>query len=641
MTKLLICLSVLNWPNFYLLFFHLIKMCFFSRILTSIVINFIFIIITFAECRLLLFPPRTSSSTPSVPSDCKITETYGYSYDEFHPLIDQSKNNWTEPIGLNFSVSIVRDAHILLCEKINPGMNDRVYEIALGTKLNMFSELRLYRGAPASMSVFTPNLLSSVEMRAFWITVDKDGKINIGGGSNRTVILSYNEPNPIRVKYFSFSSWHFTYGKWMYDCARRNDSSEESESKKKKPEVALTPKERLYRDLVRNMDVVALPVYGDSDSPVNIFVAMNILRISLNMENGELSATGLAVIEWNDDRLIWESGDYDGLDRLFIKGYQSWKPNIISINAAENKFNKPFSVIRSGVIIKSHGTVVWSPKVDMRSMCDLNFQNWPWDTHICKIQLSMWAQNVSLADVTLWKENVISDWLVEGEITSTYSRTMETTEFTFSHFSGGGNSEYDYTLELSIHLKRRTSFFHNLFYYLFIVVSVLLLIAVCASPLGTKKMALNCFTILLLSGLLIMTACSLPDFTQQTPTIVTAYSVMLVTAAMYAAVTAFLLGLIRTKHETAPPQYIVAILDNVLFATVCCLPSKHAVRGNGVYDAVKGNNFNSDEKSQKSIMTKSKQNNVLKMHWLKLISAVDNIFSALVLLVTVFLLNSF
>lgn len=49
-------------------------------------------------------------------------------------------------------------------------------------------------------------------------------------------------------------------------------------------------------------------------------------------------------------------------------------------------------------MIRDYGTVSWTPKADMHTFCDLNFQNWPWDVHICKIQMSVWGQKVILAD---------------------------------------------------------------------------------------------------------------------------------------------------------------------------------------------------------------------------------------------------
>lgn len=147
------------------------------------------------------------------------TETFDHGYTNFYRMT-RPYQDWTDSVRLEFYVSAERNAHILLCPYEYLSKTDQVYEIALGLGNNSYSVLRRAKeGATKSMAL-TPYILSPVEMRKFWIVIEKTGIIRVG--QNKTAILTWIDPNPTHVRYFSFSTWVQTYGMWAFGCPPEN-----------------------------------------------------------------------------------------------------------------------------------------------------------------------------------------------------------------------------------------------------------------------------------------------------------------------------------------------------------------------------------------------------------------------------------
>lgn len=66
-----------------------------------------------------------------------------------------------------------RDAHILLSPSAQITNSDPVYEIVLGAGMNTFSVIRRLQKAAAKQSQSTPNLLTSLDIKSFWIHVSE------------------------------------------------------------------------------------------------------------------------------------------------------------------------------------------------------------------------------------------------------------------------------------------------------------------------------------------------------------------------------------------------------------------------------------------------------------------------------------
>lgn len=66
------------------------------------------------------------------------------------------------------------------------------------------------------------------------------------------------------------------------------------------------------------------------------------------------------------------------------------KFNILSSSSATPHIS-PF--YNSDTIIKSDGFVYWMPMIKIKTKCNIRLENWPWDSHFCKIELGTLSQN--------------------------------------------------------------------------------------------------------------------------------------------------------------------------------------------------------------------------------------------------------
>ncbi|KAL6957284.1 hypothetical protein U1Q18_052037 [Sarracenia purpurea var. burkii] len=134
------------------------------------------------------------------------------------------KPNTTSDVlaSITFNVKATSDAHILLSSKPNPLINEPGYEIVLGSAGNAASEIRRGQKAENKTKVATANVISGDEWRGFWIRVKSDGIIMVGKEGDDWPIMFWQDPKPLPVKYYGFSSWTGVEASWEHQCPSEN-----------------------------------------------------------------------------------------------------------------------------------------------------------------------------------------------------------------------------------------------------------------------------------------------------------------------------------------------------------------------------------------------------------------------------------
>ncbi|KAL1131351.1 hypothetical protein AAG570_010969, partial [Ranatra chinensis] len=120
-------------------------------------------------------------------------------------------------IIFKFSIKARSDAHILLSPYPAPNSSDAVYEIVLGAGKNTFSDIRRLRRASTRATTPTRNLLSDKIMQPFWVKIN-NGLISVGKDDSEIPFLSWQDTNPLDIRYISFCTWSNVVGKWSFDC---------------------------------------------------------------------------------------------------------------------------------------------------------------------------------------------------------------------------------------------------------------------------------------------------------------------------------------------------------------------------------------------------------------------------------------
>ncbi|KRT84303.1 hypothetical protein AMK59_486, partial [Oryctes borbonicus] len=169
---------------------------------------------------------------------------------------NQPRDKWYQ-FDFHFSVLAANNAHILISETDKVASSDAVYEIVLGSGGNTFSDIRRGIRSQTKRHVKTVNILSSIDYESFWIRVWTDGLVEVGYEGDNSSFLQFKDRHPLKVKYFSFSTWNKINARWFFDCKQKNSETDSDD------DLSLTVVDRLERELFQNYSIFVRPVLND------------------------------------------------------------------------------------------------------------------------------------------------------------------------------------------------------------------------------------------------------------------------------------------------------------------------------------------------------------------------------------------
>ncbi|CAK1547718.1 unnamed protein product [Leptosia nina] len=164
--------------------------------------------------------------TDSMAKQCKgfikkTKHTYGPFYMVASEEIRKFKSDSTIDFEMHFAIMGPSDGHILLSDEAK--QTNGSYEIAIGAGRNTFVDIR-GKDSISKNSTIIKDILSPGEYRAFHIKQYNDGTIALTREGDRQPLVFYKDPTPIRIEFFSFSTWSEIEGKFYFDCPVPNIS---------------------------------------------------------------------------------------------------------------------------------------------------------------------------------------------------------------------------------------------------------------------------------------------------------------------------------------------------------------------------------------------------------------------------------
>ncbi|KAI8799150.1 acetylcholine receptor subunit beta [Biomphalaria glabrata] len=152
--------------------------------------------------------------------------------------------------------------------------------------------------------------------------------------------------------------------------------------------VGVTEMERLYSDLFARYNPEVRPSLNSSQT-TEVTVQMSLAHImDLDIKQQVLHLIGFVSLRWTDQKLTWTPGMYGGIDHLFVRQNQVWKPDIAVINSVSDKVYVGDTEVL--VVVTSNGTVTWEPVINMQVTCQVNILKYPFDESICGLELTSW-----------------------------------------------------------------------------------------------------------------------------------------------------------------------------------------------------------------------------------------------------------
>ncbi|XP_045175609.2 neuronal acetylcholine receptor subunit alpha-6-like [Mercenaria mercenaria] len=165
-------------------------------------------------------------------------------------------------------------------------------------------------------------------------------------------------------------------------------------------------RERLWHSLFNHYTKEIAPD-GDDGGPVVVKHSLTILNL-VSWENNMLSLNLWEALSWNDPRLKWEPGMFNGVTELRIPSRSFWQPDIILVNSVDEY--KGFVAGDLNAVVDYNGKVSLYPPRVTKSFCNLNGSLLLKNEEIsCTLKYMSWTMSGLDLDLQLMKEPEIYD----------------------------------------------------------------------------------------------------------------------------------------------------------------------------------------------------------------------------------------
>ncbi|KAG7281819.1 hypothetical protein CRUP_030329 [Coryphaenoides rupestris] len=116
---------------------------------------------------------------------------------------------------------------------------------------------------------------------------------------------------------------------------------------------------------------------------------------------------------WNDYKLKWSPGDYDGIEFIRVPSNKIWRPDIVLYNNAVGDF---LVEDKTKALLKFDGTITWVPPAIFKSSCPMDITYFPFDYQNCSMKFGSWTYDKANIDLVLIGSKVnLKDFWESGE----------------------------------------------------------------------------------------------------------------------------------------------------------------------------------------------------------------------------------
>ncbi|KAJ8382640.1 hypothetical protein SKAU_G00034180 [Synaphobranchus kaupii] len=117
--------------------------------------------------------------------------------------------------------------------------------------------------------------------------------------------------------------------------------------------------------------------------------------------------------EWTDYKLRWNPEDYGGITSIRVPSENIWLPDIVLYENADGRFE---GSLMTKAIVKSNGTITWTPPASYKSACTMDVTFFPFDRQNCSMKFGSWTYDGNMVDLVLVDDHVDrKDFFDNGE----------------------------------------------------------------------------------------------------------------------------------------------------------------------------------------------------------------------------------
>ncbi|XP_045190995.2 acetylcholine receptor subunit alpha-like [Mercenaria mercenaria] len=136
----------------------------------------------------------------------------------------------------------------------------------------------------------------------------------------------------------------------------------------------------------------------DTGNTLTLTVDMYLVSINRVEEvEQKITTTAYLKIVWSDTFMTWEPTDYGNITEFSLPQNEIWKPDIALANAYDSITGLGDKFMY--VTVKYDGKITWEPFQRFVSICSLEMKYFPFDTHLCNIQMATWSSTKQMINI--------------------------------------------------------------------------------------------------------------------------------------------------------------------------------------------------------------------------------------------------
>ncbi|KAK3802386.1 hypothetical protein RRG08_034531 [Elysia crispata] len=321
-------------------------------------------------------------------------------------------------------------------------------------------------------------------------------------------------------------------------------------------------------------------------SSVTVNVKLSLLNINLlDVPTQQLSVSGWLVFDipvqrlsvggwlslsWTDERLVWNTSDYGGIEDIYDTEAVLWRPEIIVDNSVSNLgvISDDALLIRATYL----GEMTWEPPGIFETHCDVDVTYYPFDTQICVVEVTSWAY--TLTEVSLEAEEStinFDDFEKSGEwdVLDSWTERKILVDGDVNH------SEVVFTLKL----KRKPAYY-VMTILLPVVVTSLLCGLVFMLPVESGEKVGYSLTILLTYSVIItLVASYMPPTSKHTSVLSVYNTLILFVGGVCVLLTVFVLYCYHQPEDEEPPCWLLTLTRKFLAPVARVMGKRRWVSG--------------------------------------------------------------
>ena len=168
--------------------------------------------------------------------------------------------------------------------------------------------------------------------------------------------------------------------------------------------------ERLKRDLLNGYDRSVRP--DDFNNVTTVTLDMTVRHIDIEEEQFSVVVHSWMKLIWNDKKIVWNTSRYDQIAVVYFTADELWKPDILLYNGATGANINYYG--NTHLLANADGTITWVPPAHLKTFCQLNFTNWPFDEHQCRLIFGSWVYGRKQIQLVYGNQHYLSELLISN-----------------------------------------------------------------------------------------------------------------------------------------------------------------------------------------------------------------------------------